>query len=130
MTNEQLGTDIKLNEDNDIEFNYQDDFVLVSGNDNLVQAVIDRLSTGLGELSLHPLYGSTLPLLIGRNKAVNLLPILNQATREVLYQEPRIEQVINISTRFDSLDTVIIGIQVLPINSVEPLNIVYPFVLQ
>lgn len=129
MTNEQLGVDIKLNIDNDIQFNYQDDFVLVDDVNNLIQAITTRIQTGLTELELHLLYGSRIPVVIGSGATTNLLTLIEQATREALYQEPRIQSIITISAVFKTDQEVTIGIEVLPINQEEPLNIIFPFFL-
>lgn len=129
MVNENLGIDIKIDGDGDIIWNYKDDFVLVDDINNLTQAVINRLKTGFDELLLHPLYGSGIPLIIGRNSITDTISLVRQSVRESLYQEPRIQQIDNITIQYDTVDSIKIWITILPIDSVEKLNIVYPLFL-
>jgi len=127
MTNVQLGTDLRLDADGDIVFNYQDDLASISDTDNLAQAIIDHLQTGIGELTLHSLYGCRLPLLIGSSSTQNLLTRIEQAVMNALYQEPRIQEVVKVNASFKSFQEITIDIEVIPINQVESMNIVFPF---
>ena len=58
LTLTRLGIDIMVNhiDDNDVKISPQNDFRVVSYRDNLKQAVLSRLKTARGELTLHPEY--------------------------------------------------------------------------
>lgn len=129
MANAQLGVDLKLNEDNDLVFGSNDDFVTVSGNNNLSQAIINRLRTGIGELRLHSLYGSRTKILLGEKNINSALALVRQATREALNQEPRISQINSIIAQFKDNSTINLSVTVTPIGEETTLNIVYPFFL-
>ena len=74
------------------------DFVLREGKENLVQAVILRLLTPLGELAPlgHPEYGSRINELIGRENTGTLRNLLKLYFLEALQYEPRVEKVVEL----------------------------------
>lgn len=69
------------------------DFDIVSGRDNLSQAIIMRLLTPRGELDAlgHPEYGSRLHELIGRENTPTTRNLVKLFILEALQLEPRIE---------------------------------------
>ncbi len=73
--------------------------LLITGPDYLVQAIINRLFTYKGELSLlgHPDYGSKLNLLIGEINTPRTRHMAEVYIRECLARESRIEEIISIS---------------------------------
>ena len=78
--------------------NRQRDLATVTGVDNLIQAILNRLHTRQGELTNlgHPNYGSRLYQLVGElnnNRTRNLAELY---IRECLGQESRIEEVVEV----------------------------------
>jgi phage baseplate assembly protein W len=69
------------------------DFDIVSGRDNLAQAIIMRLLTPRGELDAlgHPEYGSRLHELVGRVNTPTTRNLVKLFILEALQLEPRIE---------------------------------------
>ena len=69
------------------------DLAVVSGRENLAQALILRLLTPRGSLSAlgHAEYGSQLHTLIGRGKTEELRKLCRAYVLEVVAQEPRVE---------------------------------------
>ena len=133
LTLTRLGIDIMVNhiDDNDVKISPQNDFRVVSYRDNLKQAVLSRLKTARGELTLHPEYGSRLHLLLGQTPNTFVLGLAKQHVREALLQEPRIKTIDSIKCRYtDTLMTILsIEVIVTPIDSEQPLNIIFPFIL-
>jgi len=128
---QRLGIDILLNvvSTDDTEIGANNDFKQAIGTSNLNQAIINRIRTIRGELTLHPDYGSRLPNLIGTIPNEFTLGLARQHVREALLQEPRIDTIDSISVTYtdSSMKVLSIDIIVTPINSEEPLNIVFPF---
>jgi phage baseplate assembly protein W len=112
----------------------QIDLDVLTGTDNLVQALLLRFLIPMGELTIlgHPNYGSRLAELIGElNNETNR----NRAKLYVLQalaDEPRVKQVLSVKvtqnqterTRMD------IDINLLAVDSNTPLNLVFPFFLE
>jgi phage baseplate assembly protein W len=75
------------------------DFKLVSGRDNLAQAVIVRLLTPRGELTelAHPEYGSRLPELIGEQRTQTTRNLAKLYVIEALKQERRIAEIVAVT---------------------------------
>jgi len=125
------GKDLKLNNNGeDVMIDYKDDFIIVSYYDNLKQAIINRLKTNQGELSQHPEYGSNLKTLIGQKNSSLILSEARQMVREALLQEPRINEIKNISVKYTDTtkQTILIDIKFTPIGSTNSvLNLIYPY---
>ena len=124
---ENLGRDVALNERADIYINTKNDLAQIMYDPNLTQAIINRLKTQIGEIILHPEYGSRLYELIGTAPDDLSLPTARMHVREALLQEPRIEEIISITpswvnTTRNAMD---IGIIVKPIEDLAVLNLVY-----
>jgi phage baseplate assembly protein W len=132
-----LGKDLRLKYDDlgaDLNITSEGDLETVSAEDNLVQAIIDRLATDEGELYDvgHADYGSRLYEFIGE--------VNNEATRDrikglvmdCLRQESRIREVTSISVKTSPHDQsqLDIEITVLPTDGSPFLTITYPFRLE
>lgn len=111
----------------------QKDLETLSGNDNLIQALLLRFLTPVGELAAlgHPNYGSRLFELIGelnsetnRNRAKLFL-------LEALAAEPRVKEVraVRVTQNQSEHTRMDIDVALVPIDSDTPLNLVFPFFL-
>jgi len=125
---EYLGKDIFYNVKNDLQVNSKNDLQAVNFYDNLSQAISNRLKTEIGELSLHPLYGSRLPELLGTNADELTLTTAKMHVREALLQEPRIQSIVSITPSFrpqTNRQVLDIAIVVKPIKQLTNLNLIY-----
>lgn len=129
MTVNVLGKDIEMKTD-DIQFSNNQDFSVVQLNNNLRQAIINRIKTIKGEYSVEE-YGSEVHKVIGKPKNKLLKSALTGYVVEALNQEPRIEEVQNVTVEYDDSDKfqVNLTITVLPIESQVPLNLIFPLFL-
>ena len=111
----------------DLRVNSKDDFQRVNFYDNLAQAIRIRLMTAQGSLAMHPQYGSKLYQLLGTNPTDQTLILAKMHVKDALLQEPRVDSILKLTARFrDVLKNVIdIELQVQPIKSLEPLDMVY-----
>lgn len=135
MSHSKLGTDLKLF-DSDLtttERAGRSDLDVVSGVDNLVQALNHRFMIfkgGLRQLG-HPVYGSKLDELIGRENDEATRNLVKLYALEVLRQEPRIKEIMDVRIiPKPAEDRVDIDITVIPIDNDIPLNLVFPFYLE
>lgn len=121
-----LGADLYVNRKGDVD--------VVSGRENLGQAIIHRLLTRQGELEDlgYPEYGSNLHELIGRPNNQATRNLVKLYVNECLSQEIRIEKVesIDVMPHSSDSDTVIIEIAIVPIGSETPLGISFPYTLE
>lgn len=96
------------------------DFVRVSGDQNLAQAVIIRLLTPRGELAplAHSEYGSRLPELIGAPRTETTRNLAKLYVIEALKQERRIAKIVAVSVADHPGDRhrIDVAIRVKPIN--------------
>jgi phage baseplate assembly protein W len=110
-----------------------EDFAVLTGRDNLVQAVLLRLLTPRGELTAlaHPDYGSRLHEVIGLPNTDTTRNLVKLYILESLQQEPRIAKTTDVSVEPDSVerDRVNVSIQVQPVGPVSVVTI-GPFSLQ
>jgi len=134
---EKLGKDLRLKLDQigaDLVATHGGDFDTIAKEDNLVQAIITRLSTDEGELTDlgHADYGSRLSELMGEVNNAATRQRLKAEVQSCLSQEPRIRKIINVSTTPHPKDAhrVDIDITVLPVESDTYLRISYPFRLE
>jgi phage baseplate assembly protein W len=109
------------------------DLGIVSGKENLGQAIIMRLLTPRGELSelAHPEYGSRLHELIGRQNTETTRNLLRLFILESLQAEPRIEEVLEVTVEPapGRRDTVGVFLRVKPVGATPALTI-GPFTLE
>jgi phage baseplate assembly protein W len=109
------------------------DLGVVSGGDNLGQAIIMRLLTPRGELSelAHPEYGSRLHELIGRQNTETTRNLIKLFILESLQAEPRVEEVLEVAvepTR-GRRDSVSVLLRVKPVGAIPTLTI-GPFTME
>jgi phage baseplate assembly protein W len=124
-----LGVDIKLSSE-DINFDIKNDVSINKPKDNLPQAVINRLKTPKGFYTLHPEYGSYLYRVLGKPKIDSTLIYARQVIHEALLQEPRIETIETVTTKYKDNDNVMeIFIQVTTLEDINPYNIVFDYFL-
>lgn len=150
VSHERFGTDLRLLRDLDRTKSSRDpgrdisvarrpatgkvDLDTLTGADNLVQALLLRFLTPVGELAPlgHPDYGSRLAELVGElNNDTNR----NRAKLYVLQAlalEPRVRQVLSVSVTQDRRRPTVMDISVslLAIDADAPLNLVFPFFLE
>ncbi len=121
-----LGADLYINRKGDMD--------VVSGRENLGQAIIHRLLTRQGELEElgYPEYGSNLHELIGSPNNLKTRNLVKLYVNECLSQEIRIEKVesVDVLPHGSASDTVIIEIAIVPIGSETPLGISFPYTLE
>lgn len=111
------------------------DLALIENEDNLVQAVANRLKTRKGELTSlgHPDYGSRHHELMGEPNVERTRNLIKFFVLQALRNEPRIERVLRADVRADHApprETVRIELTIKPIGSQVPLNLVVPFALE
>jgi phage baseplate assembly protein W len=101
------------------------DIAVVSGRENLAQALVLRLLTPKGSLAPlgHPDYGSRLPSLIGELNTDTTRNLARLYTIEAIGQESRVRTLeeLAVGTVADQPDTIRIALSVLPIDDDEPL---------
>ena len=109
------------------------DFGIVSGLDNLGQAIILRLLTPKGELAplAHPEYGSRLHELIGSQNTNTTRNLAKLYILESLQLEPRVQKVVQVivTPAQGSRDRINIELAVLPAAATEVVRI-GPFTLE
>ena len=109
------------------------DMGVVSGRENLGQAIVVRLLTPRGELSelAHPEYGSRLHELIGRQNTETTRNLVKLFILESLQNEPRVEEVIEVTVEPTpgTRDSVTVRLRVRPVGVAEALT-VGPFALE
>ena len=133
---EKIGNDLKLQFDQlgaDL-IATKGDFETISDENNLVQAIIHRLTTDEGELHDigHADYGSRLHELVGEPNNARTRERLKNLIHACLAEEPRIIEVTDIKVtpnKYD-LNRLDIEITVLPIGRSTSLSVVYPFSLE
>ena len=136
----ELGKDLKLQFDElEIELGVdlaaaKGDFEIISDEQNLVQAIVHRLTTEEGELYDigHADYGSRLHELVGEPNNARTREMLMNLVKECLAEEPRILDVtdIKVTPNQHDLNRLDIEITVLPVGKNTLLNVVYPFSLE
>jgi phage baseplate assembly protein W len=121
-----LGADLKVDKAGDLQ--------VVSGRENLGQALMQRLLTRRGELSDlgHPGYGSRLHDLVGRPNNQATRDLVRLYAKECVMQEPRVRDIVDIkvSPAVGDAYEVILDITVVPIKSNIPMNLVFPYYLE
>jgi len=133
---EKIGKDLKLEFDPlgaDLIVT-KGDFETISDENNLVQAIIHRLTTDQGELHDigHADYGSRLHELVGERNNLRTRERLKNLIHACLAEEPRVLEVTDIKVTPNQYDPnrLDIEITVLPIGKSTFLSVVYPFSLE
>ena len=102
--------------------------------DNLVQALLLRFLTPVGELALlgHPDYGSRLFELIGELNSETNRNRAKLYTLQALQAEPRVKEIRSVTVTQSAKDPTQMDIEVslLPVDSDTLLNLVFPFFLE
>lgn len=134
---EVLGKDLRLvfgESGADLSPTSEGDLETVSGELNLAQAIIARLTTGIGELydTGHANYGSRLHELIGEPNDTRTRERVKNVVSDCLAHEPRIREIVAVSVRsnLSDLHRLDLEVTVLPAENSTPLSIVYPFHLE
>lgn len=130
MSNEVLGKDIRF-ESGDIIFSNVQDFAVSEFEDNLFQAINNRLNTNKPEY-INKEYGSELYKVYGNPKDALILTRIRGIVFETLMQEPRINKINNINVTFDKKDEnkIDVDLTITPINTTTPLNLIFPFFVE
>lgn len=127
---EQLyGTDINLELQDEFEGEIlpgsDGDMRRITGLDNFIQAIKMRFLTLRGELSLHPRYGTILPLLIGMPSTGAMNVLVNLEIREVLLSEPRIASIQSLNVALDGdIFRIDADVRLIEGNQTVPLNLI------
>jgi phage baseplate assembly protein W len=112
----------------------QVDLETLTGADNLIQALLLRFLTPVGELALlgHPSYGSRLFELIGERNTETNRNRAKMFVLQALAAEPRVKEVRSVRVTQNRADParIDIGVSLIPIDSDTPLNLVFPFFLE
>lgn len=119
-TERQLGIDIKLDKNNDLQLNNRGDLDLSIGSNNAGQALFLKLNIRPGGLVYHPAIGVDIPI---GEKTRNAFEVRNQIIRS-LKQDPRFENPqVRVTVRGN---TIIIDLKVTLVrtNQEVPLNFV------
>lgn len=99
--------DIKYDIENTDISSDSDDLTLVSGKDNLAQAVALRLLTPVGTLPFHPEYGSRLHQMIGKGQSEVNEQVAKMLVGEALMKEKRIAAVDSIDVTYSGTSLII-----------------------
>jgi phage baseplate assembly protein W len=149
QTNERWGNDLRLlrnlERQNDRDRSHdlstrvrsqtnQVDLDVLSGADNLIQALLLRFLTPTGELTLlgHPDYGSRLFELIGELNSETNRNRAKLFVLQALAAEPRVKKVTNVTVSANRADPTRMDIKIslIPIDSDSAINFVFPFFLE
>jgi hypothetical protein len=107
------------------------DLATVDGVENLLQALLLRFLTHVGEMAVlgHEDYGSRLFELIGELNDDSNRNLAKLYTLEALEAEPRVKEVLSVDVTPNSSDRsrVDIKISLIAIDSDAPVNLVFPF---
>lgn len=118
-----LLSDIGLTDDGDLDLERDNNDVgLVHGEDNLAQAIVNRLRTSLGELPYQPEYGLGSP--IGQPVSEKMRDYVTLTIIEQLGQDERIARVKDVVIQAEG-DTFFVDLSVVPITG-ESVNITLP----
>jgi phage baseplate assembly protein W len=133
---EKIGNDLKLQFDPlgaDL-IATKGDFETISDENNLVQAIMHRLTTDEGELYDigHADYGSRLHEVVGEPNSARTRERLKNLIHACLAEEPRIVEVTDVKVTPNQYDLNRLDIQitVLPIGKSTFLSVIYPFSLE
>ena len=133
---EEIGVDLKLRFDQlgaDLSPDLGD-FDTITDDDNLVQAIIHRLTTWEGELEDigHADYGSRLHEVIGETNNARTRERLKNLVHACLEEEPRIIKIVDIKAvqNVQDLNRVDIEITVLPVGKSDLISLMFPFNLE
>lgn len=90
-----LGVDIQLDSSGHKMAGADGDLSTVTDILNVRQAVANRVGTVLGELTIHPGYGSMLQLYVGTNQDSTWPNVVKALIHDAIVQDPRVHDVVN-----------------------------------
>lgn len=132
-----LGKDLRLvfdEEGADLTVSPRGDLATTIYEDNLGQAMVNRLRTRIGELRElgHGQLGSRLYSFVGEPNNLSTREQVKTVVRDALAQEARIREVVRVEVKpnKEQRDRLDIEVAVIPIGEQAPLNIVMPFYLE
>ena len=148
MANERWGTDLRLlrnlqhqndrNRGSDLSVTVraatgQNDLELLTRAENLIQALLLRFLTPVGELAPlgHPNYGSRLYELMGERNNETTRNRAKMFVLQALAAEPRVKEVLAVNVKQNPADRTRLDIDIAlkAIDADTPLNLVFPFFL-
>jgi phage baseplate assembly protein W len=139
---DRFGKDLKIKVDidkdgfqvSDLDVSRTGDLGRVKGEETVLQAIRNRLSTRRGELTElgHPEYGSLLETVIGEPNTEDTHRVIETLVRDCLQYEPRIENIIELVAKADHRLHNVVDIDVVLKLRSEPeaLRVVYPLYLE
>jgi len=151
INQERFGTDLRLLRNLDLTKSSRDpgndlstrvrvgpppqfDLDILNTADNLVQALLLRFLTPVGELAIlgHPDYGSRLSELIGELNSETNRNRAKLYTLQALQAEPRVKEIRSVTVTQSARERTQMDITVslLPVDSDTLLNLVFPFFLE
>lgn len=98
------------------------DLSIVTGYDNLVQALLVRLNTPVGSLLLHPEYGNNFSDILGQSNTLSNINKLKVGIEQTLRKDSRVSDVKISSTELDG-DILKINVTITPIGLDEQLQL-------
>lgn len=131
MSEALMGSDVRLFED-DLKFSNNQDFDIISGYDNLKQAIFNRLKIIKGEY-YNEFYGSELNKCFSKPINSSLKNQIIGYVIEALNQEPRIARKENIDVEFvqeGNINYANVSMTITPIDTNVTLNLVYPLFVE
>lgn len=106
-----LGTDAQLGQYGELLTTDGGDFAVVSGGQNLMQALTNRLDTEVGDLMFHPEYGNPARRLIGKVNGPTRGLVGAQVVRAAVALDPRVVRATSASAKVVG-DTINIAVEV------------------
>lgn len=98
-----------------LESDEDGDILLISGRENLKQALVNRVIVDRGELLFHPNYGCLVRTLLGATRGATATTLAAQYVRATLRVDPRVRQVMSVIATREG-DQVRVVANVLPIS--------------
>lgn len=132
VTAQQLyGVDLKL-ENKDLVISASGGHETTSGNNNILQSIMNRLTTEQRSLAYNSNYGANLSLAIGEKNVFLKQQIIKTIITSAVKQDPRVYAITDLQVTMDSQrpDTYYVALSVQPIGNnsqVININFVYPF---
>lgn len=93
-----FGTDVAMS-GGQIQFGDDGDFAIVSGRDNLMQALNNRMESRLRDLVYHPSYGNALPVMVGKRGEAVSAELCGVFVARCICGDPRIDTVTSMTVK-------------------------------
>ena len=120
-----FGADIYLSDDGGLSGSKSGRIEIVSGYDNLAQALAIRVNTPRGDLTYRPRYGSDFHKIIGQKSIPDWQELAELEARDAASSDPRIKEV-SILNRDWAIGSGVIEIQAVPVESNSPVSVTIP----